>query len=165
MKILLLEDNKRLNNSIVKRLELKGFQVDSFEDGLQALENAFKGYDCFVLDINVPSLDGISILKELRTSYHTTPILIISSNIDLETIKEAYGEGCNDYIKKPFYIDELELKIEKLCGLDLQVIPLMENFHYHMRSRELFDADNNLVKLTKKESLILHLFITHKNQT
>lgn len=160
MKILLLEDNDRLKNSIVKRLELKGYQVDAFEDGLEALDSAYNGYDCFVLDINVPSLDGINILKELRENMET-PILIISSNIDLDTIKDAYGFGCDDYLKKPFYIDELELKIEKLCQLDIQLIKLDNEFIYKVDSRELY-KNNELVKLTKKETLLLHFGLTNK---
>lgn len=162
MKILLLEDNERLNNSIVKRLELKGYKIDSFTDGHQALNNVFDGYDCFILDINVPSIDGINILKEIRESDKNIPILIISSNIDLDTIKNAYGYGCNDYLKKPFFIDELEVKIEKLCQLDNETIELNDGFTYNMEKRELYKEE--LVKLTKKETLLLHQLITHKNK-
>jgi DNA-binding response OmpR family regulator len=163
MKLLLLEDNHRLNNSIVKRLELKGYDVHSFEDGLEALENAFEGFDCFILDINVPSLDGINILKEIRENNPLVPVVIISSNIDLDTIKDAYGSGCDDYLKKPFYIDELEMKIEKLCKLDKKTIPLEQGFKYDLESRELFFEDKE-VKLTKKETLLLHFFLTNPNK-
>lgn len=163
MKILLLEDNTRLNNTIVKRLELKGFQVNSFEDGLQALENAYDGYDCFIFDINVPSIDGISILKELRSSYHDTPMLIISSNIDLDMIKDAYGSGCDDYLKKPFFIDELELKIEKLLKLDQKLLKLNDEYDYDLQKRELFYNKQN-IKLTKKETLLFHLLVSNANK-
>ena len=148
MKILLLEDNERLNNSIVKRLTLKGYKVDAFIDGNEALECIYNGYDCFLLDVNVPSIDGISILKEIRETYKTIPILIISSNIDLDTIKNAYGYGCNDYLKKPFYIDELELKIEILCQLDTELVILEQGFTYDIKKRELFNETQ--IKLTKK---------------
>ncbi len=162
MKILLLEDNDRLNKSIVKRLELKGYKVDSFTDGHHALNNVYDGYDCFVLDINVPSIDGINILQEIRENDKTIPILIISSHIDLDTIKNAYGYGCNDYLKKPFFIDELEVKIEKLCQLDTDIIDLDDGFSYDMEKRELYQKE--LIKLTKKETLLLHQLITHKNK-
>jgi two-component system OmpR family response regulator len=162
MKILLLEDNDRLNNSIVKRLELKGYKIDSFTDGHEALDNIFDGYDCFILDINVPSIDGINILKEIREHDKSIPILIISSHIDLDTIKNAYGYGCNDYLKKPFFIDELEVKIEKLCQLDNESVVLDDGFTYDMEKRELYK--NELIKLTKKETLLLHQLITHKNK-
>ncbi len=163
MKLLLLEDNQRLNNSIVKRLELKGYEVHSFEDGLEALEHTYEGFDCFVLDINVPSLDGINILKEIRENNPLVPVVIISSNIDLETIKDAYGSGCDDYLKKPFYIDELEMKIEKLCQLDKKTISLDEKYTYDLSLRELF-FQSEQVKLTKKETLLLHFFLTNPNK-
>jgi len=162
MKILLLEDNERLNNSIVKRLEFKGYKIDAFTDGHDALDKIYDGYDCFILDINVPSIDGISILREIRETYQTIPILVISSNIDLDTIKNAYGFGCNDYLKKPFYIDELEVKIEILCHLDADTISLNDGFTYDIKKRELFN--DSLIKLTKKETLLLHHLITNKNK-
>ncbi|MDC0933180.1 response regulator transcription factor [Arcobacteraceae bacterium] len=162
MKILLLEDNDRLNNSIVKRLELKGYKIDSFTDGHKALDSIYDGYDCFILDINVPSIDGINILKEIREHDKSIPILIISSHIDLDTIKSAYGYGCNDYLKKPFFIDELEVKIEKLCQLEDAIIQLDEDFTYHMEKRELYK--DGQIKLTKKETLLLHQLLTHKNK-
>ena len=73
MKILLLEDNQRLNATIVKRLEAKNHKVDTFSDGKEAYEALDNGYMCFILDINVPSLDGIEILKKIRDFYHETP--------------------------------------------------------------------------------------------
>lgn len=162
MKILLLEDNERLNNSIVQRLELKGYLVDAFLDGNDALSNLYNGYDCFILDINVPSIDGVTILKEIRETNTTIPIVIISSNIDLDTIKNAYDYGCNDYLKKPFYIDELEVKIEKLCQLDQAIITLEEGYTYDIEKRELYNTIQ--IKLTKKETLLLHQLITNKNK-
>ena len=95
MKILLLEDNKRLNSTITKRLSAKGYEVFSFTDGLEAYEAIDDGYICFVLDINVPSMDGIEILKKIREYNSNTPIIIISSSIELEIIKDSYKYGCN----------------------------------------------------------------------
>ena len=115
MKILLLEDNKRLSNLIIEALEQKAYKVDWFDDGKKALEAIYNGYDCFILDINVPRMDGLSLLKELRIMDDKTPAIIISANVELETIKDAYVKGCDEYLKKPFYIYELELKLDKLC--------------------------------------------------
>ena len=122
MKILLLEDNARLNSTIVKRLEAKGYLLDSFIDGQEACNALDNGYACFVLDINVPSLDGIEILKKVRDFHPETPVIIISSSVELEVIKDAYNFGCNDFLKKPFFIDELEIKIEKLCNIRHDII-------------------------------------------
>jgi len=163
MKILLLEDNRRLNNTIVKRFKSKNFTIDSFLDGQEALNSIDRGYDCFVLDINVPSIDGLSVLKYVKDSYPNIPVLIISSSVELESIKGAYNLGCDDYIKKPFYIDELELKIEKLCNLEGETILLSENTEYNIHTRELF-FKNESIKLTKKERLLLNLFIKNLNK-
>ena len=104
MKILLLEDNNRLNNSIVKRLKLKGYKVDSFTDGNQALHCAFDGYDCFILDINVPSIDGVTILKEIRENDKNIPILIISSNISsFGNVKRIFSRFFKCYFLRKGY--------------------------------------------------------------
>eukprot|EP01029_Cantina_marsupialis_P017209 TRINITY_DN386168_c0_g1_i1.p1 TRINITY_DN386168_c0_g1~~TRINITY_DN386168_c0_g1_i1.p1 ORF type:complete len:100 (-),score=9.76 TRINITY_DN386168_c0_g1_i1:371-670(-) len=93
MKILLLEDNKKLNVTIKKRLELKGYKVFTFIDGQEAYENITEGFSCFILDINVPNIDGIKILKKIREYYKDVPIIIISATVELDIIKEAYDFG------------------------------------------------------------------------
>jgi DNA-binding response OmpR family regulator len=117
MKILLLEDNQKLNDTISKRLKLKGYNVLSFTDGALALEAISEGFSCFVLDINVPNVDGIKILKKIREIYPKLPVIIISASVELDIIKESYDFGCSDYLKKPFFIDELEIKIERYCQI------------------------------------------------
>ena len=117
MKILLLEDNKKLNETITKRLGIKGYSVLSIIDGAEAFEKITDGFSCFILDINVPNIDGIKILKKIREYYQTLPVIIISASVELDVIKQAYDFGCNDFLKKPFFIDELEIKIEKFCNI------------------------------------------------
>ena len=158
MKILLLEDNKRLSNLIIEALEEKNYKVDWFEDGKIALESIYNGYDCFILDINVPGLDGLTLLKELRDMNKTTPAIIISANVELETIKDAYIKGCDEYIKKPFYIYELELKLDKLCKRKDESLKLPNDFIYDIEKEKLFDEKNEEVKLAKKEILLFNLF-------
>ena len=113
MKILILEDNERLANLIVEALEQKKYHVNLFSDGKRALEAIDNGYDCFILDINVPGIDGLSLLKEIRSMDDSTPAIIISANVELDTIQEAYSKGCDEYLKKPFYMYELETKIHE----------------------------------------------------
>lgn len=158
MKILLLEDNKRLSSLIIEALEEKNYKVDWFEDGKLALEAIYNGYDCFVLDINVPGIDGISLLKELRVMDDKTPAIIISANVELETIKDAYVKGCDEYIKKPFYIYELETRIDKLCKKKSKNIHLTNDYIYDLQKEKLLDEKNDEVKLAKKEILLFNLF-------
>ena len=163
MKILLLEDNEKLNQTISKRLALKGYKVDSFDDGLKAYDAINDGYNCFLLDINVPNIDGIKILKKIREYYEEVPIIIISSTVELDIIKESYDFGCNDYLKKPFFIDELEIKIEKLCKIKNEIIEFDKNCFFDFKS-SLLRIDNQETRLTKKERLLINLFITKKNE-
>jgi len=163
MKILLLEDNVKLNSTIKKRLELKDYQVDTFIDGQEAYDAIHDGYSCFVLDINVPNIDGIKILKKIREEYIDIPVIIISASVELELIKESYDFGCNDYIKKPFFIDELEIKIQKLCIIEDEKIKFDENSYFDFKSSFIL-LDEEEIRLTKKERLLLNLFLSKKNK-
>jgi len=163
MKILLLEDNNKLNETITKRLKLKGYNVLSFTDGAQAYEKIAEGFSCFILDINVPNIDGIKILKKIREYYKHLPVIIISASVELDVIKQAYDFGCNDFLKKPFFIDELEIKIEKLCNIQNDKIYFDENCYFDFKSSIIFMNEKE-VRLTKKEKLLMNLFITKKNQ-
>ncbi len=163
MKILLLEDNKRLNETIVKRLKAKGYKVISFVDGAEAFDAIDDGYICFILDINVPSMDGIELLKKIRDYNTNTPIIIMSSTIELDVIKDSYKYGCNDYLKKPFFIDELEIKIEKLCNFDNDVIEFFDGYKFNFKE-SLLEINGKIEHLSKKERLLLNLLLSKKGK-
>ena len=163
MKILLLEDNQKLNETITKRLKMKGYNLLSFTDGARAYEAVSDGFSCFILDIYVPNIDGIKILKKIREYYPTLPVIIISASVELDVIKQAYDLGCNDFLKKPFFIDELEIKIEKLCKIQNDEICFDENCYFDFKSSVIKMKDKE-IRLTKKEKLLMNLFLTKKNQ-
>ncbi|QKF65683.1 two-component system response regulator [Arcobacter venerupis] len=163
MKILLLEDNKKLNDTITKRLKIKNYNVISFTDGADAYEKITEGFSCFILDINVPNVDGINILKKIREYYKIVPVIIISGSVELDVIKQSYDFGCNDYLKKPFFIDELEIKIEKLCNIEDNNIYFDDNSYFDFKSATVV-IDNKETRLTKKEKLLMNLFLSKKNQ-
>lgn len=157
MKVLVLEDNKALANVIEKGLAKEGYKVDIFDDGDDALDAISDGYSAFVLDINVPSLDGITVLKNIRDYNQSVPIIIMSSNHELEKIKESYEKGCNDYIKKPFFIYELIQKLKTLCQSKENFISFSCDCKYCINENILYDKDEKVI-LTKKEILFLELF-------
>lgn len=163
MRILLLEDNKKLNLTITKRLKLKGYSVESCLDGADAYEKVTDGFSCFILDINVPNIDGIKILKKIREYYNELPVIIISASVELDDIKQSYDFGCNDYLKKPFFIDELEIKIEKLCKIQDDLIHFDKDCYFDFKS-SIVVLNSREQRLTKKEKLLLNLFLTKKNQ-
>ncbi|TLP39290.1 response regulator transcription factor [Arcobacter arenosus] len=163
MKIMLLEDNVKLNSTIKKRLELKGYKVFSYVDGKEAFNNIMEGFSCFILDINVPNVDGIKILKKIREFYSEVPVIIISASVELDVIKESYDFGCNDYLKKPFFIDELEIKVERLCQITDDIITFDKDCYFDYKSSTI-TIDGETQRLTKKERLLINLFLTKKNQ-
>ncbi|WP_122893580.1 response regulator transcription factor [Arcobacter peruensis] len=157
MKVLVLEDNQRLLNVIKNALEKESYCVDTFIDGDDALEALDNGYNCFILDINVPNIDGISLLELLRINHKDTPVIIISSNHDFEKIQKSYDLGCDDYIKKPFFILELVQKVKKLCKIQKKFLEFDSSYKYDFINHILYENGKEL-ELTKKEILFLELF-------
>ncbi len=96
MKIFLLEDDYILNQSIKESLELESYIVDSFYDGKEALDNILYSYDLYILDINVPFIEGTQILEYIKENNINSKVLMISSILDINKIKESYKKGCYD---------------------------------------------------------------------
>ncbi|MDD2895056.1 MAG: response regulator transcription factor [Aliarcobacter sp.] len=163
MKIFLLEDNKTLNEAIKLKFELKGYKVCSYICGREAYNNITNGFSCFLLDIHVPNVDGINILKKIREYYDTVPVIIISSTVELDIIKKSYSFGCNDYLKKPFFIDELEIKVDKLCNIPNNEVVFNDNCSFNF-NESFISIDGDKKILTEKENLLVNLFLLNKNK-
>jgi DNA-binding response OmpR family regulator len=163
MKIFLLEDDYSLNTAIKESLELENHNVESFYDGLQALDSLSSLYDLYILDINTPTLEGISLIESIKRISKKIKVIMISAIIDIDKIRESYNKGCDDYLKKPFDIEELLLKIKKY---DLERsetnIELSKNIHYSLIDKKFY-INNKNVHLTKNEQAFLHLLILNKN--
>ena len=111
MKILIVEDNKKLLQTIEKELK-KHFEVECCEDGEEAFYLIKQGiYDLVVLDLMLPSMNGIEVLKNIRKNYIDTPVLILTAKESLDEKMEAFSMGANDYLTKPFYMEELVARI------------------------------------------------------
>jgi DNA-binding response OmpR family regulator len=116
MRILLVEDSRRLCESIVLALKRSGYAVDATGDGREGLEMAEDHpYDAAILDIMLPSLDGISILKKLRAGGNTTPVMFLTARDAIEDRVAGLRGGADDYLVKPFALEELLARIEVLC--------------------------------------------------
>ena len=127
MKILLLEDDLLLNQAITKFLTADGHTVGIFRDGYEALKALEEyDYDLLILDINVPNIDGLTLLEIIHNKKIQTPTIFISAMIDIEDISRAFELGCHDYLKKPFHLKELTMRIDRI--LQSNYIP-----HSHIR--------------------------------
>ncbi len=113
MKILLLEDDEILSESLQEYLESEGFDVDVAYDGEKVYDLTFENhYDLYIFDINVPKEDGFSVLKQLKEADDNTPTIYISALTDTDSIARGFSIGADDYIKKPFDPEELVIRIK-----------------------------------------------------
>jgi DNA-binding response OmpR family regulator len=112
MRILVVEDEPRILSFLVRGLESEGFSVDSELDGASALRRAtVRRYDLVVLDLLLPRLDGLSVLRELQRRNPAVPVVILSARSDLATKLRGFELGASDYLAKPFALDELIARI------------------------------------------------------
>lgn len=167
MKILLLEDEYSLRISVKEFLEDIGHEVDCFMDGLDAYDAMYdKSYDLLLLDVNVPSMNGFKLLETLRSENKKTPTIFFTSMTDMANFKKGYEAGCCDYIRKPFDLEELELRINQaynsFYSADDNLIKLGENTLYDSTKCKL-NVDDKEVVLRKTEKDILEVLIKHKN--
>jgi len=168
MKVLLLEDELMLQGAIKEYLSDTGFEVTAFEDGQEAYENiSSNNYDLFVLDINTPSMDGLSLLDTLQKEKIYVPTIFISAITEIEQISQAYALGCYDYLKKPFHLKELSLHIERLLKMaDIRAksfIKISKMYSYDAENQSLlFDGEEQL--LTHKQLQIMDLFAKNINK-
>ena len=169
MKILLLEDEYSLRKSVKEVLDDEGYTVDDYGDGDKAMDAIFENtYDLLLLDVNVPGTNGLELLRQLKKSDIHIPTLFVTSMTEMDHLEQGYDAGCCDYIKKPF--DMLELKLRVASALKVSAlkavkasIPLPGGYEYDTKRFTLMH-NNEEVKLSKTEKMMLELFIKHKNQ-
>ena len=168
MKILLLEDDPLLSKILTKHLKEK-YEVVSVYDGNSALEKVEEEkFNLLIFDSNVPGISGLELIKELRSYNDTTPIIMITAYQDTLHLKNAFTNGCNDYIKKPFELDELDMRIENIS----RIFNIEQDNIIAISGNILFDATNNQImrnnqnfSIAKKESEFLNYLVTNKNRT
>ncbi len=153
MKILLLEDDPLLGESLKEYLELDDLKIDWAQDGEEVLNLTFEGrYDLYVLDINVPEINGLELLRELREAGDQTPAIYISALSDIESITEGFEAGAVDYLKKPFDPEELALRIrhrfsdkkETVVYGDLTFDPRTGMVHIHEETFHLGEVQKHI---------------------
>lgn len=165
MKILLLEDESLLNDSITQYLEKLGHVVQSYKDGQKAFDAIDDNFDLLVLDINVPSLSGFELVEKLNNQQICIPIIFTSALIDISDITKGYELGCMEYMKKPFHLQELGIKINQLMKNSTHKqnhILLSKNYSFDKGSRTLY-FQNDPQELTKKQIDIIELLALNIN--
>ncbi len=168
-KILLLEDDANLNETITEFLEEKGYQVVSVYDGYEAQEKLYESqYDVLLLDVNTPGINGFDLLKEAREHAVLAPAVFITSLDSVEDLEKGFKSGCDDYIRKPFSLKELHIRVETLIKRGFyhetkEMMSISKNIAYMIKNNELI-IEGETVSLGHKESMLLKLFMKNEGE-
>lgn len=162
MRLLVVEDEKKLCDMIAKSLHQSGYEVDVCNDGEEALDMIYaEMYDLIVLDLNLPGVDGMEILRELRKEDEETKVLILSARSQIADKIEGLDAGANDYMEKPFHLQELEARIRSLTRrkfVQKDVCLESGDIKFDTIKREAY-AKEIKISLTRKEKGILEYLL------
>ena len=171
--ILLVEDEENLHEALKLNLELEGYNVTSAYDGAAALNAVNAEYfDLIILDVMLPEMDGISVAETVRISNNDVPILILSARSSSADRVLGLKKGADDYLTKPFNLEELLLRVHKLIDknkrlLDKSSIGNSYSFGDNIidfKAQEASTRSGQKIQLSKKETMLLKLLIENKNE-
>ena len=167
MRLLIVEDEKNLCDTIAKNLYGAGYEVDTSYDGNDALDCILsEDYDLIVLDLNLPGTDGMDILKELRKKNEETKVIILSAKSQIADKVSGLDAGANDYLEKPFHLQELEARIRSLTRrkfVQKDVCLHCGEIKFDTKKREAYAKDKP-VSLTRKENGILEYLLLNQGR-
>lgn len=168
-KILVVEDDANLNETIAEFLEEEGYEVISVYDGHEAQEKLYEGpFDLLLLDVNIPKINGFELLKEARKEGVQTPAIYITSMDSVDDLEKGFVSGCDDYIRKPFALKELKIRVDTLLKRSFfhassDLMSISKEIAYNIKNNELI-VNGKAVSLGNKESKLLRLFMKHENE-
>jgi two-component system alkaline phosphatase synthesis response regulator PhoP len=171
--ILLVEDEENLHEALKLNLELEGYNIVSAMDGMQALKALQNQYfDLMILDIMLPEMDGIEVLETIRIQNNELPVLILSAKNTSADRVLGLKKGADDYLTKPFNLEELLLRVQKLIEknkklLDKQTIGDTYQFGKNsvdFKAQEAINKKGEHIQLSKKEAMLLKLLFENKNE-
>lgn len=165
MRLLLVEDARLIRAPLARALELAGWEVEAVSDGEHALKRlAAAPLDAVVLDIMLPGRDGLSVLEEMRKHTDTTPVILLTARDDVRDRVRGLDLGADDYLSKPFHIEELLARLRAVLrrhGAPDPSVPLAAfGLTYTPESRRLARGSTSCV-LTPKEGLVLEVLLRH----
>ena len=167
MRLLIVEDEIELCDTVAKTLYRAGYEVDTCYDGNEALDYILaENYDLIVLDLNLPGMDGMELLKELRKKNEETKVLILSARSQIADKVEGLDAGANDYMEKPFHLQELEARIRSLTRrkfVQKDVCLTCGGIRFDTKKREAY-AKGEFVALTRKENGILEYLLLNQGR-
>ena len=171
IRILLAEDDNNLGNLLKNYLTAKNYETSLFINGSFALEGfAIKSYNLCILDIMMPEMDGLTLAKEIRLTNPEMPIIFLTAKNQKEDIIEGFKSGADDYITKPFSMEELLYRIEAILRRTTNITSNKKEETYNIGGyffdtlKQILNYRDQPIKLTTKESELLELLCRHGNQ-
>jgi len=171
--ILLVEDEENLHEALKLNLELEGYQVVSATDGMQAVKTLQSQYfDLMILDIMLPEMDGIEVLESIRVQNNEIPVLILSAKNTSADRVLGLKKGADDYLTKPFNLEELLLRVQKLIEKNKKLHDkenIGDVYHFgknavDFKAQEAQGKNGDRIQLSKKEAMLLKLLFENKNE-
>ena len=171
--VLLVEDEENLHEALKMNLELEGYSVTSAYNGIEATKAVQNEYfDLIIMDVMIPEIDGFSVTQNIRLTNTEVPILILSAKGSSEDRVTGLKKGADDYLTKPFNLEELLLRVQKLIRKNKQLqerstIGDSYSFGGHtidFRAQEALTVKGEKIQLSKKEAMLLKLLIENKNE-
>lgn len=167
-KILLLEDDLNLSETICEYLEDQNFEVIAVYNGDDAIYSVYENsFDILLLDVNVPNKNGFEVLKEIRKQNNNVPAIFTTSLNSVDSLEEGYLSGCDDYIRKPFALKELLIRIQTILKKQFaqlnDIVNISPEITFNTISNELKYKDEE-IKLNLKELKLLKFFLKHPNE-
>ena len=171
--VLIVEDEESIRESLKLNLELEGYDVSTVADGIHALQKIKSAYfDLIVLDIMLPEMDGIALCEAIRLQQNEVPILFLSAKNSPKDRIEGLRKGGDDYLSKPFDLEELLLRIAKLIAKNKKIQEPQQNLSNYQFANGSIDFtgltcityDGKEINLSKREVALLKLLIDHKNE-
>lgn len=171
--ILLVEDEENLHEALKLNLELEGYEVTSAFDGAAALKAVSNEYfDLIILDVMLPEMDGITVTETIRLSNNDVPVLILSARNSSADRVLGLKKGADDYLTKPFNLEELLLRVYKLINKNKKLqdkTTLGDHYEFgnnqvDFKAQEATSFSGEKIQLSKKETMLLKLLIENKNE-
>jgi two-component system alkaline phosphatase synthesis response regulator PhoP len=171
--ILLVEDEENLHEALKLNLELEGYEVTSALDGNQAIKAVQSEYfDLIILDVMLPGVDGIGVTETIRIQNNEVPILMLSARNTSADRVLGLKKGADDYLTKPFNLEELLLRIQKLVNKNKKIQDkdsLGDTYSFgkntiDFKAQEATTKTGERIQLSKKEAMLLKLLIENKNE-
>src|SRR5688572_19308030 len=171
--ILLVEDEENMHETLKLNLELEGYGVTSAYDGaaaMKAVDNEY--FDLIIMDIMLPEIDGINVTQNIRLSNNDVPILILSARNNSEDRVLGLKKGADDYLTKPFNLEELLLRVQKLIDKNKKMQEkdsVGDTYHFgkntiDFKAQEAITKNGERIQISKKEAMLLKLLIENKNE-